>query len=188
MRARSKADQSGICAAIYHAVSNCKYRRRPYQMHQGELQLECAASRVRQSLPWPPIVRANATWSRSPSRAIHSFNHGFIHPTALWLVSHIITCDCNRLRARLGWSCPYCTLFHPYKTLPILTPPGRHPSHYSPPSTLCRFVINSLADSQPRQPANLDQHLSVAPRHMHCPELHGLAATLPYMPQGQDLL
>jgi hypothetical protein len=38
---------------------------------------------------------------------------------------------------------------------------------------------------QPRQPTNLDQHLSASPSHVHCLEPHGLAAT---HPQGQDLL
>jgi len=64
----------------------------------------------------------------------------------------------------------------------VQRPSRRHPSHCSPQHRLCRLCsLNSLSDSNPGKPTNLDQHLSASPRHVHCPERHDLAATRPYM-------
>jgi hypothetical protein len=131
--------------------ANCKYRQSPYQMHQGELQLKYAASRVRQSVPWP-----NSAGTLSRSCARHPTSQRPRKPSILQHTALLsLTCGCNdRVRVSVGLVLAALTItLSPLQQalFPSCSPPDHHhPSHYPHPSTLCRFVINSLSDSQPR--------------------------------------
>lgn len=137
-----------------------------------------------------PIVRA--TLSRSC--ALHQHPSRAIHPAAVAaLLLSSLARDCNHLGCESHCSCSHYTQRYSYSTTLAAHFPSRPPDHHPsliihPQNALPSLSTNSLTDSQPRQPANLDQHPSVSTRHVHCPEIHGLAATHPYMPQGQDLL